>query len=425
MISGTTAAIIGAGAAIAGGTTTAFSVQKTNHKSRQFAREMYARQREDALADRDHAEEWALQTSDPAFLAERMRAAGYEYNPQGQAPAIDASVGQARASQAPDAPTQAPNFNFIGEAASAGIEAYNMVAQTQKIQSETRLNESMKAECIARTNHIISQTFGQSFDNHMKMITQNMDIKAKELTIANAQKAMEQLNQEVAQLRINNTITAEYARNYPDYWKSVRRGIDLDNVHKMYENKMSDIQYDIEKTYGKSNAEAFNKSVWQATEKLAQEIKSMTFFNSDELQLAQKNAILQMVEGAKASARSYNAQAHQTELQNKAVVMGSDGKTINAITAQTEANAERAIAGAQMDMYQADPIIRGIGTGCQIINSLGVGVGGVGSYINGMRRNQLMQQNFNLQNHHLSPANRPNFNAIPPRGEYVPFEMVY
>lgn len=121
------AAAIAAGANIFGNALNASSTAKANRQNIAFQREMYSRQRADALADMHYMNAY----NDPSAQMNRFRAAGINPNMvvSGGASSVSAPV---RSSSPASANIQAPRFDFSGIA-----DAIMQSVQMNKIQAET------------------------------------------------------------------------------------------------------------------------------------------------------------------------------------------------------------------------------------------------------------------------------------------------
>jgi len=162
---------------IAGGN--AILQNMTNIKNRQFTREMYNRQRADALSD------WNMQNAynDPSQQMARLKKAGlnpnlvYGNGVQG----ASGSSAPPRGSSASGGQAQAPQINFsaVGALTSA---LHNEMAQQQITNLETQ-NLVLKSQ----VDKNIAQTSNVSVDTELKRFNLNLDNALRDITLATAQ----------------------------------------------------------------------------------------------------------------------------------------------------------------------------------------------------------------------------------------------
>lgn len=135
------AAGIGVLGSVVGNVLNTRSTKKTNERSERFSREMYERQRADALSD------WHMQNSynDPSAVMQRLQNAGLN-------PALAYGNGaQAQATSAPRGSTaQNPNFKPPQVQTDAGSIAL-MALQAKQLQSNIARTDAETAAILART----------------------------------------------------------------------------------------------------------------------------------------------------------------------------------------------------------------------------------------------------------------------------------
>lgn len=123
--------------------------QSTNEENRDFSREMYERQRQDALTDRAFENEY----NSPANQMKRLKEAGLNPNlVYGGSSTAPASV-STRSSSAQGATAQAPRIDFSGVAAMLGdiIQMNKDVAQTNLLREKLNTEKEIQDLTAART----------------------------------------------------------------------------------------------------------------------------------------------------------------------------------------------------------------------------------------------------------------------------------
>lgn len=142
------AAAIAAGAGLLGQGTNAYMTGKMNKRAERFSKEMYAKQRADALSD------WHMTNAynDPAAQMERMRNAGLNPNLMYGQGTVGNSPGEPRGSSVTAAKFEAPQI----ELGSIAMQAM----QTKQLQANIARTE-------AETERIRSQTYSSDFKNQL------------------------------------------------------------------------------------------------------------------------------------------------------------------------------------------------------------------------------------------------------------------
>lgn len=172
--------LIAAGAAIAGEGINAFSTGKQNKKSRKFAREMYGRQRADALAD------WNLQNeyNSPAAQMERLKAAGLNPNLVYGNGADAQSQGTIRSSGVPGAEFRAPQFH-PGDVMASYFDAKIKQAQYDNLRTQNTVAEQdalLKAAQVIQTTAATGKTRADQasveFDTMLKNQIKDISVEA-------------------------------------------------------------------------------------------------------------------------------------------------------------------------------------------------------------------------------------------------------
>lgn len=156
---------------------------KMNKKTRQFAREMYDRQRADALTD------WHMQNAynDPSAQMARLAAAGL--NPAliyGKG-AGDMTSAPIRSSNAPSWNPKAPELGRIAQGATNGLLAYHDM-RIKKAQEDnlTKTNEVLTEDKnlrMAQTLKTLADTKGVEFDVMMKNLLKENSLEVAKATL--------------------------------------------------------------------------------------------------------------------------------------------------------------------------------------------------------------------------------------------------
>lgn len=129
-----------------------------NKKNRDFAREQYATQRKDALADTAFQNEY----NSPAATMERLKSAGLNPNlVYGQgATTVSAPV---RSSSAPSSQGQAPQID-VGKALTITPELEGMRLQNENLKATNELIKAQTAKEMAQTPNITANTNRSLYD---------------------------------------------------------------------------------------------------------------------------------------------------------------------------------------------------------------------------------------------------------------------
>jgi len=173
--------IASAGVDLIGGIYNAISANQTNIKNRDFTKEMYGRQRADALSD------WHMQNqyNSPEEQMRRFRAAGLNpnliYNNQTQSPTIksaSASGGEAKAPQFGGNPIAA-----YQDASLRSVQTNNLKLQQENIQSQNELiqaqivNTLMNAEGKSLSNDMVRAQWETTLETSLKKL-ENLQVSA-------------------------------------------------------------------------------------------------------------------------------------------------------------------------------------------------------------------------------------------------------
>lgn len=151
--------LIGAGAQLLSGGINAISQGSMNKKNRQFALEMYQRQRNDALAD------WNAQNAynDPSAMMKRLKAAGLNPNLAYGNPTTAGTAPMPRQSSASVPEGKAPQWGTgISDAIMMFYEIQKTQAQTDNIKAQAELTR-LKQEAVGpQIDKLIADTIGSN-----------------------------------------------------------------------------------------------------------------------------------------------------------------------------------------------------------------------------------------------------------------------
>lgn len=142
------AAAIPAAASLIGTGAQVYAAGKMNKKTREWNEYMYGKQRQDALAD------WNMQNAynSPEQQMQRLKEAGLNPNLV-YGNGADATVGgPPRATNAEAWRPETPNFSGIGEAAKAGIAAYqDFTLQNEQVKNMQAQRQNMELDAALKT----------------------------------------------------------------------------------------------------------------------------------------------------------------------------------------------------------------------------------------------------------------------------------
>lgn len=178
----TTTDALSIGVPIVGDIANAIATGQQNKKSRRFAREMYGRQRADALAD------WNMQNAynDPKAQMARLRAAGLNPNLVYGNGADAQSQGTVRSSGVPGAQFDAPRF-APGDALGT---YYNTKIQQATYDNLTTQNTVMEQEALLKAAQILA-TNAATAKSHIDTKSSEFDLwlkdQIKEISVQSAQ----------------------------------------------------------------------------------------------------------------------------------------------------------------------------------------------------------------------------------------------
>lgn len=181
------AAAMNAGSSILGNVLNASSNKKINRENQNFAREMYNRQREDALADYQMQNEY----DSPKMQMARLRDAGLNPNLV-YGHGADAQGGTVRSSSAPSYSGQPTNYDFrgLGESFLAYQDIKLREAQTDNL---TRQNSVIAQDAILRAAQVQSTLA----DAHTKEFDLKMKNELKEISLEAANESLKKLKTDV------------------------------------------------------------------------------------------------------------------------------------------------------------------------------------------------------------------------------------
>lgn len=153
------AAIVAGASALIGTGTNVIAQGKMNNKSMRFAERRYQHERNDALADRDFANEY----NSPAAQMERLKAAGLNPNlVYGDGGATSTSVNtNSTKTQSPEMRAPSVDLPSVSNAFFAGIDAENKQVQTdnlKKVGENLVLDGLLKTQMISKTASDIAYT---------------------------------------------------------------------------------------------------------------------------------------------------------------------------------------------------------------------------------------------------------------------------
>jgi hypothetical protein len=180
------AAGIAALAAVAGQGISAYSTGKSNLKSRQFADNMYSRQRADALADQAMVNEY----NSPAAQMKRLKAAGLNPNlVYGDGATTNAAP--VRSSSPPSWKSEAPQFSgeFVGQSLALHQDLKMRQAQQDQLAAATAVakqDAALKAAQIASTVATTSKTGVQTEQDQFNL-NQARSLELNSLEMAKTQ----------------------------------------------------------------------------------------------------------------------------------------------------------------------------------------------------------------------------------------------
>lgn len=171
------AAIIQASAQVASSAINYAASGDTNKRTLKYNREMYDKQRKDALIDRDYANSY----NSPSSVMERYKAAGLNPNLI-YGNGTNAESAPVRASSAPSWNPQAPRVDLD---ASSAIAAYNdtrmKTAQVNQLKSALEQQELQKMLTAAQTGKTIADTDLTKLTTDQKKMMQDMYAEAMRL----------------------------------------------------------------------------------------------------------------------------------------------------------------------------------------------------------------------------------------------------
>lgn len=176
----TTNEALSIGVPIVGDIVNAVATGAQNKKSRRFAREMYDRQRADAIAD------WNMQNdyNSPAGQMARLRAAGLNPNLVYGNGADAQSQGTVRSSGVPGAQFDAPRFSsgdVMSQYFNAKIQQAqydNLRAQNTVATQDALLKAAQVIQTTAATGKTKADTASTEFDNQLKSELKQTSIEA-------------------------------------------------------------------------------------------------------------------------------------------------------------------------------------------------------------------------------------------------------
>lgn len=157
------AAVIAAGITAAGSGATAYGQGRMNKKNRAFSKEMYERQRQDALADWDRVNEY----NSPLMQMKRFKEAGLNpaliYGETNNAPAVRSSEFATPRTEAPQIDT-ASAVNAFYDTRMREAQTDNIKAATQTAQQDALLRAAQIVATAAQTTRTGVQTDQDKFN---------------------------------------------------------------------------------------------------------------------------------------------------------------------------------------------------------------------------------------------------------------------
>lgn len=183
----------------------------SNIKSRKFSREMYGRQRQDALSD------WAMQNeyNSPRAQMQRFQEAGLNpnliYGQQTDSPSVRSSSASGANSQAPEISNRDVTGSLM-----AGYDMRQRSAQTDMIakqmsliEEDIKLRQVQQAATIAGTGKTSAEIQRIMFDLGLSKDLRETTIEGKEAEVKKLRVETDKITIEAAQLLITNPLKAQ------------------------------------------------------------------------------------------------------------------------------------------------------------------------------------------------------------------------
>lgn len=221
---------IQAGGQVVGDIINAFTTGANNRKQRQWAEQMYARQRQDALDDWNRQNEY----NSPIQMMARLKSAGINPN-LAFGELSSGNAGQVRSAEAPAYRPEAPRIN-VGQAATAGVMGYydaqiknatvdNLAIQNRLLQmdltgkavdigkkvqdtvlSKTQADRNIyDLEMLKATRQLVIDAMQANLDNTRANTA--MSLSENERRAAMQQPTLEKMAQEIINLKAGKELT--------------------------------------------------------------------------------------------------------------------------------------------------------------------------------------------------------------------------
>lgn len=183
------AALISGSAQLASSAVNAMSVSGSSKKDREFMKEMHDKQRAEAIADRDYANQYNLPSNEMA----RLKAAGLNPNLIYGKAGGDMASSPVRSSDFTPYHRQAPTIDIGGavgsyfqiqsqqsQLANMAMQRQVMDAQTQEIKARANYYEKLAPQAEAKTGNIIADTNLKTFSLDLQQQTRDITVALKQ-----------------------------------------------------------------------------------------------------------------------------------------------------------------------------------------------------------------------------------------------------
>ncbi|AXH77878.1 MAG: DNA pilot protein [Microviridae sp.] len=231
------APLIGAGASLIGSGINALSQSSTNKSQERFSREMYERQRSDALADSAFQNKY----NSPAEQMARMKAAGLNTNLiYGQGSQAAGQAAAVRSSSPPGYNPQAPKFDASGVQV-ALMQMYDLQktqAETNKIDAMTRLLKEQEGFPTAQKSLTNANTDNAKFQlsKGQQILPLSLEAMQSQIAKTNADTAFTMDSNERAAALNAQTIRKGVQEIINLRSQNAKTTAEIDNVKQMTEN---------------------------------------------------------------------------------------------------------------------------------------------------------------------------------------------
>ena len=162
------AAAIAAGSALAAGGLSAYSAGRMNKKSMAFSREMYERQRQDAISDWERVNAYNHPSAQRARIEEAGLNAALMYGNS----ASGGNAGVVRDSNVGNPQFQAPDFGFIADAGTSYLNTMvDLDIKQAQLDNLKQQNTNHKTENLLKLSQIDRNKFDLGFDMSLAEIS--------------------------------------------------------------------------------------------------------------------------------------------------------------------------------------------------------------------------------------------------------------